>query len=420
MINRYIEQLFAENLRTDTNKLLLLLGPRQTGKTTLVRKILTEFEGKTLYLTGDDPTVRTRLTDVGIEALRPMMEGYDLLVLDEAQRIRNIGITLKLMADHFPKTRVIATGSSSFELANQINEPLTGRKMEFYLYPVCWQEWVSHIGLFAAESGLEQRLLFGMYPEVLTQPGKEQEILAGLASDNLYRDLLSFAPIRKPELLEQLLQALALQLGSEVSYNELSNLLKVDRHTISNYITALEQAYVIFRLGPFSRNLRNEISTTRKIYFYDNGIRNALIGNFSPLALRQDKGALWENFLISERLKCNSYARRHFVNTYFWRTKQGQEIDYLEESDGRIAAFEIKWNFKRKPSAPSAFASAYSEYDFTGITPENFTSFLALPVKSNFVSHFYTHLNHEKNTYPLFIPPFYQPAFSAKILQPKF
>lgn len=378
MINRYIESFFAENLRTDANKLLLLLGPRQTGKTTLVRKIAAAFGGKTLFLTGDDPTVRTRLTDVGIEALRPMLEGHDLLVLDEAQRIQNIGITLKLMADHFPQTRVIATGSSSFELANKINEPLTGRKMEFYLYPVCWQEWVSHTGLFAAESGLEQRLLFGMYPEVLTQPGKEQEVLAGLASDNLYRDLLSFAPIRKPELLVQLLQALALQIGSEVSYNELSILLKVDKQTVSNYITALEQAYVIFRLGPFSRNLRNEISTTRKIYFYDNGIRNALIGNFAPLALRQDKGALWENFLISERLKRNRYARRHFVNTYFWRTKQGQEIDYLEESDGRLEAFEIKWHFKRKPAVPSAFALAYSSYDFAGITPDNFTPFLKL------------------------------------------
>jgi predicted AAA+ superfamily ATPase len=382
MIDRYIEPIFTEYLRADANKLLLLLGPRQTGKTTLVRKIAASFSGKTLFLTGDDPTVRTRLTDVGIEALRPILEGHDLVVLDEAQRIRNIGITLKLMADHFPQTRVVATGSSSFELANQINEPLTGRKIEFYLYPVCWQEWVAHTGLFAAESGLEQRLLFGMYPEVLTQPGKEQEVLAGLASDNLYRDLLSFAPIRKPELLVQLLQAIALQVGSEVSYNELSILLKVDKQTISNYITALEQAYIIFRLGPFNRNLRNEISTTRKIYFYDNGIRNALIGNFSPLSLRQDKGALWENFLLSERLKCNRYARRHFVNTYFWRTKQGQEIDYLEESNGRIEAFEIKWNFKRKPLAPSAFASAYSEYDFAGITPDNFTSFLTLPVQA--------------------------------------
>lgn len=378
MIYRYIEPFILEHLSTVSPKLLLLLGPRQTGKTTLIKKVTGQIAGKTLSLTGDDPTVRTRLTDVGIEGLRPLLEGYDLLVLDEAQRIRNIGITLKLMADHFPRTRVVATGSSSFELANQINEPLTGRKVEFYLYPVCWQEWSDHVGVFAAESGLEQRLLYGMYPEVLMQPGHEKEVLAGLASDNLYRDLLSFAPIRKPELLVQLLQALALQVGSEVSYNELSNLLKIDKQTVSNYIAALEQAYVIFRLGPLSRNLRNEIASTRKIYFYDNGIRNALIGNFSPLALRTDKGALWENFLVSERQKRNRYARRHFVNAYFWRTKQGQEIDYLEESDGRIAAFEIKWQTKRLPKIPAAFAQAYPEHDFQVLTPDNLGSFLRI------------------------------------------
>ncbi|MBX2928100.1 MAG: ATP-binding protein [Saprospiraceae bacterium] len=378
MIHRHIEASVTESLHAENNKLILLLGPRQTGKTTLIEKLMRQFSGKTLYLTGDDPAVRNRLTDVGIEALRPLMEGYDLFILDEAQRIQNIGITLKLMADHFPQTRVVATGSSSFELANQINEPLTGRKTEYYLFPVCWQEWVGHTGLFAAESGLEQRLLYGMYPEVLMQPGKEQEVLAGLASDNLYRDLLSFAPIRKPELLEQLLQALALQVGSEVSYNELSVLLKVDKQTVSNYITALEQAYVIFRLGPFSRNLRNEISTTRKVYFYDNGIRNALIGNFSPLSLRQDKGGLWENFLISERLKRNRYARRHFVNTYFWRTKQGQEIDYLEESEGRFAAYEMKWNPTRTPKLPDSFAAAYPAHDFSVISPEQFREFLKI------------------------------------------
>lgn len=380
MISRYIQPFLIEHLSRQPNKLLLLLGPRQTGKTTLVKAAAEQFRGRVLYLTGDDPTVRLRLTNVGIEGLRPLLEGYDLLVLDEAQRIRNIGLTLKLMTDQFPKTRVIATGSSSFELANQINEPLTGRKVEYYLYPICWQEWSEHVGTFAAESGLEQRLLYGMYPEVLTQPGREQEVLAGLSSDNLYRDLLSFAPIRKPELLEQLLQALALQVGAEVSYNELSLLLKMDKQTIAHYIRALEQAYVIFRLGPFSRNLRNEISATRKIYFYDNGIRNTLIGNFSPLALRQDKGALWENFLLSERLKCNRYARRHFVNTYFWRTKQGQEIDYLEERDGRISAFEFKWNPARMPKVPAVFANAYSAQDFSVVSPENFRDFLRIEV----------------------------------------
>lgn len=377
MIKRILDEQFAQHI--GQGKLLLLLGPRQVGKTTLVRQTLSGYPGKTLYLTGDDPSVRTRLTDVGLETLRPLLEGYDLFVLDEAQRIRNIGLTLKMMADHFPKTQVIATGSSSFELANQINEPLTGRKMEFHLYPVSWAEWSQHTGRFVAENGLEQRLLYGMYPEVLTQPGREQEVLAALASDNLYRDLLSFAPIRKPELLVQLLQALALQLGAEVSYNELSSLLKVDKQTIANYIVALEQAYVIFRLGPLARNLRQEIATTRKLYFYDNGIRNALIGNFSPLALRSDKGALWENFLISERLKRNRYARRHFLNTYFWRTKQGQEIDYLEEKDGHIAAFEAKWSTRKKASVPTAFANAYPQHDFSVLSPDSFASFLEMP-----------------------------------------
>jgi uncharacterized protein len=378
MIHRYIESALLESASAEPRKLVLLLGPRQTGKTTLVRQIMEQSTDKTLYLTGDDPTVRTRLTDVGIESLRPILEGCDIFVLDEAQRITNIGVTLKLMADHFPNTRIIATGSSSFELANRINEPLTGRKTEYNLYPVCWQEWESHVGVMAAESGLEQRLLFGMYPEVLSRPGEEKEVLAGLASDNLYRDLLSFAPIRKPELLVQLLQALALQVGAEVSFNELSLLLKIDKQTVASYITALEQAYVIFRLAPFSRNLRNEISTTRKIYFYDNGIRNALIGNFAPIALRNDKGALWENFLISERLKSNRYLRRHFVNTYFWRTKQGQEIDYIEESDGRFAAFEMKWNPARSPQVPSTFAAAYPDHDFSVLSPAAFREFLAL------------------------------------------
>ncbi len=378
MIPRHIESQVMASLDSDIRKLVLILGPRQTGKTTLVRRVMEQSNGKSLYLTGDDPTVRSRLSNAGIEALRPILEGYDLFVLDEAQRIPNIGITLKLIADNFPAVRVIATGSSSFELSNQINEPLTGRKTEYFMYPICWQEWAAYSGAFNAESGLEQRLIFGMYPEVLSRPGQEKEVLAGLASDNLYRDLLSFAPIRKPEILVQLLQALALQLGSEVSYNELSTLLKVDKQTVSNYMAALEQAYVIFRLGPFSRNLRNEISTTRKVYFYDNGIRNALLGNFSPLELRSDKGALWENFLVSERLKRNRYARRHFVNTYFWRTKQQQEIDYIEEYDGLLSAFEMKWKPSRMPKLPAAFAEAYPEHRFSVVTPEGFAEFLKI------------------------------------------
>lgn len=374
MIKRLVKTAISGRLWQ--KKLVLLLGPRQVGKTTLVRETMREQGGRTVYLSGDDPGLRAQLADAPLERLRSLVQSYDLIFLDEAQRIRNIGITLKLLVDHFPEKQVVATGSSSFDLANVINEPLTGRKYEFYLYPISWQEWSNHVGAFQAEAGLEQRLLFGMYPEVLTRPGEEKTVLQGLASGNLYKDLLSFAPIRKPDLLEKLLQALALQIGSEVSYNKLANLLKVDKQTVANYITALEQAYVVFRLGPFSCNLRQEIARTRKIYFYDNGIRNAVLGNFAPLDLRQDTGALWENFLLGERLKRNHYAGRTFVNTWFWRTKQGQEIDYLEEIDGRFEAFEFKWNPQRKGRFPAAFIQAYPVASSSTVHPGNFGTFL--------------------------------------------
>lgn len=376
MFDRYLKSKIEESLFK--GKLIMLLGPRQTGKTTLIRQIVGEQTGSSLYLTGDDPAVRTRLTDISLAALQTIVGNHRIIVLDEAQRITNIGITLKLIADHFPQTQIIATGSSSFDLANQINEPLTGRKTVFHLFPISWHEWAQQSGTIHAESDLEQRLLYGMYPEVLMRPGEEKEVLAELASDNLYKDLLSFAPIRKPELLVQLLQALALQIGSEVSWNELSNLLKADKQTVSNYVTALEQAFVIFRLGPFSRNLRQEIATTRKVYFYDLGIRNALIGNFAPLHGRADKGAMWENFVISERLKYNRYARRHFLNTYFWRTKQGQEIDYLEEEDGLFQAYEIKWDGKKARHLPASFSHAYPNTQFETLSTEGFAWFFEL------------------------------------------
>lgn len=374
MIKRIIEPLLQK--RVNQGKILVVMGPRQTGKTTLVRLLMEKTQGKILFLSGDDPSVRTRLTDASLENLRSLVSGLNLLVIDEAQRIQNIGLTLKLLVDQFPQVQVIATGSSSFDLANAMNEPLTGRKFEFHLYPISWQEWEAYIGNFNAVSGLEQRMIFGMYPEVLTNIGEEKEVLASLTSSNLYKDLLSFSLIRKPEVLERLLQALALQLGSEVSYNEISNLLKINKETVANYITALEQAYIIFRLGAFSRNLRQEIATSRKIYFFDNGIRNALIGNFNPLALRKDVGALWENFLISERMKRNHYARKLFVNSYFWRTRQGQEIDYIEDSDGELRAYEFKWDPSRKGKFSQTFLTTYQVAENKTINRENFRDFL--------------------------------------------
>jgi uncharacterized protein len=374
MIPRILETAILQRL--GKKKVIMLLGPRQVGKTTLVDKILKEFRGKTSYLTGDDPAIRARLSDAPLDRLRQLASGVDLIVLDEAQRIKNIGITLKLLVDHLPETQVIATGSSSFDLANEINEPLTGRKFELNLFPIAWQEWASHTGTFQAEAGLEHRLLYGMYPEVLTNPGKEKEILANLATSNLYKDLLSYGSIRKPEFLEKILQALALQVGAEVSLNEISNLVQIDKKTVESYIGLLEKAFVILRLGPFSRNLRNEISRTRKIYFYDNGIRNALIGNFQPMSLRQDTGALWENFLVSERMKANHYSQRWFVNSYFWRTRQQQEIDYLEENNGEISAFEFKWNPKSRARFPRSFMESYPVKETAVVNSENFPPFL--------------------------------------------
>ncbi len=353
-----------------------MLGPRQVGKTTLVKKLLESYVGKSLYLTGDDPAVRARLSDAPLDRLLQLAGANSLIVIDEAQRIKNIGLVLKMLVDNFPEKQFIATGSSSFDLANEINEPLTGRKFELHLFPISWQEWAVYQGEFQAVTGLEQRLLFGMYPDVVTSPGHERELLSNLASSYLYKDILSFGNIRKPELLEKLLQALAFQLGSEVSINELSSMLQIDRKTVENYIGLLEKAYVIFRLGTYSRNLRNEIASTRKIYFYDNGIRNALVGNFNPLALRQDTGALWENFLVSERMKANHYAKRWFVNSYFWRTKQLQEIDYVEESNGQLSAFEFKWNPKAKVRFPNIFLETYDVKETAFINSENFEAFL--------------------------------------------
>ncbi|MBC7778335.1 MAG: ATP-binding protein [Phycisphaerae bacterium] len=373
MIQRLLIARLQERL--GRKKAILLLGPRQTGKTTLAKTLLADFPEKSLYLNADEPLDRERLTDASSAKLQQLTAGYDFVVIDEAQRVRNIGLTIKLMVDQFPEKQVLATGSSSLDLANTMNEPLTGRKFEFNLFPISWQEWSNHIGALEAERGLEQRLLYGMYPDVLNNPGDERMTLAGLTSGYLYKDLFAFGAIRKPEILDRLVKALALQLGNEVSYNELANTLKTDKETVSNYISLLEKAFIIFRLQPLSRNARREISTSRKIYFYDNGIRNMLIGNFNPLELRSDTGALWENFLVSERRKRNHYAGR-FVTDYFWRTQAGQEIDYVEETDGQFEAFEFKWNPNRSVRFPKTFLDAYPNTPCSVVHRDNFLSFV--------------------------------------------
>jgi len=279
--------------------------------------------------------------------------------------------------DNLKHVQLLVSGSSSLELANEINEPLTGRKWEYMLYPLSWQEIIEKDGFLGAHQQLEQRLIFGMYPEIVINPGREKEILFQLSGSYLYKDLLSYQGIRKPDVLDKLLKALALQIGSEVSFNELAQLIEIDKKTVMQYIDLLEKAYVVFRLQPLSRNLRNEINTSRKVYFYDTGIRNALIANFQPLELRTDRGALWENFLIAERMKFLHY-NQHWANRYFWRTHSKQEIDYIEERDGVLHAFEFKWKTIKNLRFPKTFLLSYPENRTTQIHSGNFHDFFTV------------------------------------------
>lgn len=370
MINRIIQpQIIA---KIGKGQAIIIVGPRQVGKTTLIEAILKNEEH--LFLDGDDPTVRKLLTNPNTEQLKNIIGSNKIVFIDEAQRIENIGITLKIIIDKFKSVQLLVSGSSAFELKNELNEPLTGRKWEYKLFPISWKELEENIGFVKAEQQLELRLIYGMYPDVINNTENAFEVLKELANSYLYKDILAFSNIRKPEILEKLLQVLALQMGSEVSYNELSQLLGIDKNTVSNYIEILEEAFVIFKLKSFSRNLRNEIKTNQKIYFYDNGIRNMVIGNLNTLELRQDKGALWENFLISERMKKNRYENK-LTKPYFWRTTQQQEIDYVEDDAGIITAYKIKWNEKAKVKISKLFNEMYNTETIV-LSPKNFRTFL--------------------------------------------
>ncbi len=371
-----IERILQSHLETHWNdgKVLMVLGPRQVGKTTLLEKLCNR-EGQYLFLNGDDIITQQSLENIGEVQLRQIIGNYTTVFIDEAQRIHNIGLTLKIIHDRIKNVRVVVSGSSALELSSNINEPLTGRKWEYNLYPISWTELTNHFGYLGTKQQFELRLIYGMYPDVINNFGQEEGVLKQLASSYLYKDLLNYGGIRKPEILSKLLIALALQVGSEVSYNELAQLLRIDRATVEQYIGLLEQAYVIFRLNPFSRNIRNEISSSRKIYFYDNGIRNALISNFNPIALRGDIGALWENFLISERIKLNQYSNSN-AKGYFWRTHAQQEIDYIEEQGGQMYAYEFKWNSKAKAKFPNSFVEIYQPIEKKIISTQNFEEFL--------------------------------------------
>ena len=355
-------------------KAIVVTGPRQVGKTTLIRDFL---RGSNIqFFDGDDPTVRAVLDTPNTARLRDLIGNKPVVFIDEAQRINNIGLTLKIIVDQFPEVQLWVSGSSSFSLFNELNEPLTGRKWEYDLFPISWEEYQQHVGFLEAERQLASRLIFGMYPDVMNHPGEEAEVLRNLVGSYLYKDVLALAGIRKPEVLDKLVQALALQIGSEVNYNELSGLVGIDRITVENYISVLEKAFVVFRLPSFSRNVRNEIKKGKKVYFYDTGIRNTVIGDTTDLSLRADVGPLWENFLIAERLKQNRYKGTG-ARGYFWRTTQQQEIDYVEVVDGRIGAYEFKWNPKRKAAITKTFTNSYEATGFI-VNRDNFRDFVIL------------------------------------------
>jgi len=356
-------------------KAIILYGARQTGKTTLMEQILNPYRNETLFLNGDDADTRAMFTNLNATQLIPIIGNSKIVLLDEAQRIPETGLALKIIHDNFKDVQLIATGSSSFDLANKIKEPLTGRKFEFTLFPFSFSEMVDHHGFLTEKRLLEHRLIYGYYPDIAMNIGQEIKLLKSLASSFLYKDLLMLETIKKPVLLEKILSALALQIGNEVSYNELAQLLNSDKETIEKYIDLLEKTSVIFRLGALNRNVRNEIKKGRKIYFYDNGIRNAVLGNFSHLNIRTDKGALWENFLVSERFKYLGNNELD-IKSWFWRTTQQQEIDYIEEWENKLLAFEFKWNKQKKVRLSKTFANAYPNHEFKLITPENFHEFV--------------------------------------------
>ncbi len=355
-------------------KIVIIYGARQTGKTSVVKQIVNESNKKYVWFNADEPDIAELLMKKNSKMLKSIFGDTEIVVIDEAQRIKNIGITLKLIVDTFPEYQIIATGSSSFDLANVINEPLTGRKWEYRLFPFSSEELVEKNGLLDEKRLLEHRLIYGMYPDVVTHSNDSRKILKSLSESYLYKDVLAYEGIRHSSKIVKLLKALSLQIGSEISYNELSQIISLDAKTVEKYIDILEQSFIIFRLHSFNKNLRTELKKSKKVYFLDNGIRNAVISNYSRLENRVDFGQLWENFIISERYK---YIMNNDIDAelYFWRTQQQQEIDLIEFSNQKLNAYEIKWNPKNKVKPSKSFTNAYPDSDFYVINNDNYLNF---------------------------------------------
>lgn len=375
MIQRALADKIREDVRA-SNKIVIIYGPRQVGKTTLVRELLNGLPVKSLEINADQLKYNDILSSRDLTKMKELVGGYELLFIDEAQQIHNIGINLKILHDSLPALKIIATGSSSFELANKLKEPLTGRTWTYRLYPISMQELALQYTPFELKDNLESYLLYGMYPEVLQLEGAEQKIrhLRELASAYLYKDVLQLSNIKHSDKVVKLLKLLAFQTGSLVSLHELGKSLEMSHETVSHYIDLLEKGFIVFRLTGFNRNLRKEVNKMNKIYFYDTGIRNMLIENFNPLDLRHDTGALWENFLLVERLKKSEYQRL-YSNKYFWRTYSGAELDYIEEREGRLFGFEFKWK-KSKSKAPDTWLETYDNATYQRVNRDNFLDFV--------------------------------------------
>lgn len=373
----YISRLLEDQIRQRLfkGKVVIVYGARQVGKTTLSKRILEEYGEKGRYLNCEILSVERGLSEPEAEKLKVFLGDYKIVVLDEAQNIPNIGKILKIIVDTYPDLQVIATGSSSFDLSQNIAEPLTGRAFQFILYPLSIKEIKENHDMFFVESKLENILRFGSYPEVFQLSEEDAKVrLNEIASNYLYKDILKFEGLKKSSAIKNLLMLLALQLGSEVSFQELGVNLGINRLTVQKYIDILEQSFIVFKLNAFSRNIRKEVSKSIKVYFYDLGIRNSLIENYNRMDIRNDTGALWENFCILERKK-NNEANMRFVNSYFWRTYDKKEIDYVEETGGEISGFEFKWGTQKTYKPPEEFIDEYKA-TVTKVDRSNYWKFL--------------------------------------------
>lgn len=375
MIKRVIEE--RVNNALAKKKAVTIMGPRQVGKSTLATSVIPQ-DAKILEINGDNTDVRTMFVNVDEAKMRILIGNRNFLFVDEAQKIENVGNMLKIVAEKFNDVRIVVTGSSAFKLAAAVNESLTGRKREFKLYPFSFKELADHTSVIDEQRMLDHRLIYGYYPEVVTSPGDEKEVLKELIDSYLYKDVMEENNIAKPDKLVKLVQALAFQIGSTISANELAGLVGVDAKTIERYLDILEKSYIIYTLPSYSKNQRNELKFSRKVYFWDMGIRNGVIGNMAPVTLRspEELGHMWENFIITERIKRNEYAGRTFVKHYFWRTQQKKEIDLIEIEDGVMTGFEIKKKEGKRVSAPSSFTEAYPDAKFECITPAELIEFL--------------------------------------------